>query len=110
MAINFEAANMAGYNNPKMEVFKTVLNPETSVLVSYPKKSVIVGCLNRGSVPFLILTTPEGGLAQLLTLYNCADVEGEYTISFSSASRALGDHVITYPPDPDGVPQYQSIM
>lgn len=110
MAINFEAANMAGYNNPKIEVFKAVLNPETSALVSYPKKSVIVGCINRGSVPFLIMTTPEGGLAQLLTLYNCAAAEGEYTVSFSSASRILGDHVIIYPPEPDGVPQYQSII
>ena len=25
MAINFEAANMAGYNNPKIEVFKAAL-------------------------------------------------------------------------------------
>lgn len=110
MAINFEAANMAGYNNPRIEVFKAVLDPETSALTSYPKKSVIVGCINRGSMPFLILTTPEGGLAQLLTLYNCADAKGEYTISFSAASRVLGDHVITYPPEPDGAPQYSSIM
>ena len=27
MAINFEAANMAGYNNPKIEVFKATIDP-----------------------------------------------------------------------------------
>ena len=54
MAINFEAANMAGYNNPKIEVFEARLG-ETGV-EKYPRKSVILDCLNRGSVPFILVT------------------------------------------------------
>ena len=38
MAINFEAANMAGYNNPKIEVFKAAADPETNTITSAPSK------------------------------------------------------------------------
>ena len=54
MAINFEAANMAGYNNPKIEVFEARLG-ETGV-EQFPKKSVILDCIKRGSVPFILVT------------------------------------------------------
>ena len=54
MAINFEAANMAGYNNQKIEVFEVVLG-ETGI-VKFPKKSVILDCINSGSVPFILIT------------------------------------------------------
>ena len=55
MAINFEAVNMAGYNNPKIEVFEARLG-ETGV-EQFPKKSVILDCIGRGSVPFILVTT-----------------------------------------------------
>ena len=32
MAINFEAANMAGYNNPKIEVFKAIIDFGTNAI------------------------------------------------------------------------------
>ena len=54
MAINFEAANMAGYNNPKIEVFEVALG-ENGV-EQFPKKSVISDCINRGSIPFILVT------------------------------------------------------
>ena len=54
MAINFEAANMAGYNNPKIEVFEVVLGE--SGVEQFPKKSVISDCINRGSIPFILIT------------------------------------------------------
>lgn len=54
MAINFEAANMAGYNNPKIEVFEAALGE--SGVEKFPKKSVILDCINRGSVPFILVT------------------------------------------------------
>ena len=56
MAINFAAANMAGYNNPTIEVFEAVLAEDGETLSQYPRKSVILNCLNRGSVPFILIT------------------------------------------------------
>lgn len=54
MAINFAAANMAGYNNPQIEVFEVVYG-ETGV-EQFPRKSVILDCINRGAVPFILIT------------------------------------------------------
>ena len=54
MAINFAAANMAGYNNPQIEVFEVIMG-ETGV-EQFPRKSVILDCINRGSVPFILIT------------------------------------------------------
>ena len=97
MAINFEAANMAGYNNPKIEVFKAAANVETNTLISAPSKSEILRCLTRGSIPAILLTyTYDGGSeAHLLYVdYWIQEAEGD-TISFRSASS----FVITYSPD-----------
>lgn len=58
MAINFEAANMAGYNNPQIEVFRLTFNDNLE-LVGAPKNSVLSDCINRGSVPFLLLTSTD---------------------------------------------------
>ena len=54
MAINFAAANMAGYNNPQIEVFEAVLGENG--IEQFPRKSVISDCINRGSVPFILVT------------------------------------------------------
>ena len=97
MAINFEAANMAGYNNPKIEVFKATPEVGTDTLISAPSKSKILRCLTRGSIPAILLTyTYDGGSeAHLLYVdYWIQDAGGD-TISFRSASSL----VITYNPD-----------
>ena len=97
MAINFEAANMAGYNNPKIEVFKAAANVETDALISAPSKSEIIRCLTRGSIPAILLTyTYDGGSeAHLLYVDYWIQEAGSDTISFRSASSL----VITYNPD-----------
>ena len=63
MAINFEAANMAGYNNPKIEVFTAHAN-ENLEIDSAPIKSDILQCLNRGCIPFIQLTLNSEGMSQ----------------------------------------------
>ena len=97
MAINFEAANMAGYNNPKIEVFKAAADTNTDTLISAPSKSKILRCLTRGSIPAILLTyTYDGGSeAHLLYFdYWVQEAEGD-TISFRSASS----QIITYLPN-----------
>ena len=59
MAINFAAANMAGYNNPNIEVFEAVTN-EALEIVSAPKKSEIYNSLRRGCIPFILLNADLG--------------------------------------------------
>lgn len=66
MAINFEAANMAGYNNPKIEVFKATMDPETNKITDAPSKPEITSCLRRGSIPAILQTTPDGSESILL--------------------------------------------
>ena len=58
MAINFEAANMAGYNNPKIEVFKAH-SGDASTLDEAPSKTDLLNCIHRGSVPFIMLNVLE---------------------------------------------------
>ena len=58
MSINFEAANMAGYNNPKIEVFKAHSSDSTT-LDEAPTKTDLLNCTRRGSVPFIMLNNSD---------------------------------------------------
>ena len=93
MAINFEAANMAGYNTPKIEVFKTAVNPDTDTITSAPNKTEIINCLNRGAIPLMLLTYPgtDGSTdVFVLRLHYMATVVGEGdTIQFDDAATAI---------------------
>ena len=89
MAINFEAANMAGYNNPKIEVFKALVNPPDETIISAPSKTEIKSSLNRGAIPLMLLTDPNGSSVYVmwLSLVN-SRVEGD-TIEFSNGSMTV---------------------
>ena len=84
MAINFEAANMAGYNNPKIEVFKAHAN-ENLEIDSAPIKSDILQCLSRGCVPFIQLTLNVEGMSQhfLCAFVAARETAGNSTLSFT---------------------------
>ena len=84
MAINFEAANMAGYNNPKIEVFTAHAN-ENLEIVSAPTKSDILQCLNRGCIPLIQLTVNAGGVPQRFLFAFAAEREiaGNSNLSFT---------------------------
>ena len=89
MAINFEAANMAGYNNPKIEVFKAVVNPDDNTIISAPSKTEIKSCLNRGTIPLVLLTYPDGSTVYVLWIHTVmTDAEGD-TIYFGNGSLML---------------------
>ena len=96
MAINFEAANMAGYNNPKIEVFKGVSDPATNAITEAPRKTEIIRCLRRGSIPAIMCASPDGSEGNLLWAYAWVTDNGNDTIMFGS--NAL---TIAYPPDSD---------
>ena len=106
MAINFEAANMAGYNNPKIEVFKAALAADRATLAQYPDKADIMAAVNRGAIPFILLNNSVMGQQVLLILHDVMLVEDSVAINFTAASASAGDHTIVYTPEPDGVPQY----
>ena len=96
MAINFEAANMAGYNNPRIEVFKAIINLETNAISDAPRKQEIIRCLDRGSIPALMCASPDGSAGNLLwTLSWTTGNEGD-TIMFGNTGL-----MIAYGPDSD---------
>ena len=96
MAINFEAANMAGYNNPTIEVFKATVDPSTYEVTDAPRKPEIIRCLRRGSIPVILQTSPDGSESNLLWITTWAtDVEGD-SIYFSHTAL-----IIMYTPDSD---------
>ena len=86
MSINFEAANMAGYNNPKIEVFQAVADPETNAITSAPSKTEVINCLSRGAIPLVLLTYPDGSTVYVLWIHTVmTDAEGD-TIYFGNGS------------------------
>ena len=93
MAINFEAANMAGYNNPKIEVFKAVMDNATQIISDAPNKQEIIRCLRSGSIPALAVISPDGSEGALLWITTYIDSEG-VTIVFGEST-----YQIMYPPD-----------
>ena len=96
MAINFEAANMAGYNNPKIEVFKATVDIENIKIIDAPRKAEIIRCLQRGSIPALLQTTPDGSESNLLWLGTWATTEEGDSIYFSNRG-----YIIAYIPGSD---------
>ena len=82
MSINFEAANMAGYNNPKIEVFEAVAG-ENNTLSGAPSKSAILDCINRGSVPFIVLTL-SGNITNILPITTASVTGNQYSFLFAS--------------------------
>ena len=89
MAINFEAANMAGYNNPKIEVFNAIINYETNAITDAPRKTEIIRCLNRGSIPAIMCVTPDGSEGSLLWVYTWGHKDAGDTIMFGSIALTI---------------------
>ena len=83
MAINFEAANMAGYNNPKIEVFTAVLGETGVALTQYPNKDTILNCISRGSIPVILLHVETAGFILPLSNWDTG-VSGEASLVFST--------------------------
>ena len=92
MAINFEAANMAGYNNPRIEVFTAIYSAGGSSLIDFPSKSVILDCIKRGCVPVLMATDTDRTEMFILYLGTIGSNGEEYLISFNNTSKpSVGD-------------------
>ena len=89
MAINFEAANMAGYNNPKIEVFNAIINLETNAITDAPSKTEIIRCLNRGSIPAILCITPDGSEGYLLWVSTWSTITEGDTIMFGSTALMI---------------------
>ena len=87
MAINFEAANMAGYNNPKIEVFTVVTN-DGNIITSAPTKTEIYNSITRGSIPFVLLNTAGGHIFCVLSSIT-GDPEKNLYLAFTSADVGL---------------------
>ena len=89
MAINFEAANMAGYNNPPIEVFKAIVDINTMKAIDAPSKTEIIRCLHRGSIPAIMQTATDGSEGNLLWICTWApDVAGD-TVIFNNLSYII---------------------
>ena len=89
MAINFEAANMAGYNNPKIEVFKAIINYETNAVTDAPGKTELIRCLTRGSIPAIMCSSPNGSQVYLLWVYTWGSSNEGDTIMFGSIALTI---------------------
>ncbi|MGM9827329.1 MAG: hypothetical protein ACI30O_03955 [Muribaculaceae bacterium] len=89
MAINFEAANMAGYNNPKIEIVTLLLDakgrPENP-----PTYETMSKIIRRGVVPFLIVTDPNGYFYGVLPL-SYYDNKNGFMIFSCSTQNTRGD-------------------
>ena len=98
MAINFEAANMAGYNNPKIEVFEAVLGETGTALTQYPNKDTILNCISRGSIPVILMHVETAGYILHLSNWDTG-LSGRSSLEFSTiASDPETPKIqITYP-------------
>ena len=78
MAINFEAANMAGYNNPEVHMLRVSTSAETGEILYAPRVSDINNIVKSGVVPAVCLT--GGGYTFVLPLA-CISADGDYVFS-----------------------------
>ena len=107
MGINFAAANMAGYNNPNIEVFVITLGSDMNIATA-PSKSELINCTQRGSIPFLYIEAADQLTSWLLPLRAIiAQASGKYELSFCSVfPDALGSYsaISIYYPEADDTP------
>ena len=87
MAINFAAANMAGYNNPQIEVFEFTFNDNLEITES-PNQSVLSDCINRGSVPFLRAATTDHNTVYILPITYITQQAAGLEFCFSNIIQA----------------------
>ena len=80
MAINFEAANMAGYNNPKIEVFKVALDATGTKVNEAPSFATISNTLKSGFLPVLYATLATTGNSVAVP-FTAINSEGNYLFS-----------------------------
>ena len=66
MAINFAAANMAGYNNPEIEIVTLKLGADSKPVGTIPTYETIHDIFRRGAIPFLAITDSSKSLYMLL--------------------------------------------
>ena len=90
MAFNFEAANMAGYNNPKIEVFKAIIDFTTNAIIEAPRKTERIRCLHRGSIPAIMCSAPNGSDWSLLWVYTGVSDNGGDSIMFGNIALTIG--------------------
>ena len=95
MATNFEAANMAGYNNPKIEIVTFLLNAagDTETRPTYETISKI---LKRGTIPFLSIPDPSGGAGQVLPLSYYNSSLGVITFSVITQTGATESDTMSF--------------
>ena len=88
--INFSAAFMAGYNNPKIEVLTLVTDDSTTVAIDYPDYREISSLLRGGRVPLLLVTTTarEDGLLLQLNNYSTTDQIISFANTYMESSVA----------------------
>ena len=94
MAINFEAANMAGYNNPRFTVLKAEAEA-LGALISYPSYEEVTGLIASGVIPLLAVRTPGGTDPAVEHILALAALYDNGPIAFSSP-------VATVVYDPEG--------
>ena len=91
MSINFEAANMAGYNNPEMYIFRVTVNMVGSgaEVVGAPSYSAITNIIKSGYIPVFFVTLSTGDRAVLhLTAINN---EGNYIFSAAGPTSSAAN-------------------
>lgn len=85
MAINFEAANMAGYNNPELQVITVTFNAETGTPdITY---NDVVKLLSNNVVPTLMINAGDFGR---ILLY-LSGLTLQETIEFASIATAFSN-------------------
>ena len=92
MNINFAAANMAGYNNPEIEIV-TFLLGDTEPRTTYETISKI---LKRGAIPFLSIPDPAGGAGQLIPISYYNSALGVITFSVITQTGAAESDTMSF--------------
>lgn len=97
MDINFAAENMAGYNNPQIEVFRAVLAATGTSLTQHPDKSIILNCIIRGSIPVIILHLDTVGYLLFLSEWDTSEIGTSIVFSTLAGVSGSTKISITYP-------------
>lgn len=87
MAINFAAANMAGYNNPEIRMILVTTDLGSGAFIDPPSYADIQNICKSGAFPVLCVTDADRSFAYILPLSSYTSDVSEGLFSFCSAIK-----------------------
>ena len=106
MAINFEAANMEGYNNPKIKIIPVTI--EADAVINPPSYTELSNICKSGEYPVIHVTDNDRGRYYILPISSYTNENITFCATYRSEETLYSVGLIFY--SDNGVPLFKRVQ